>query len=272
MTPEFTAIVQKLIAEQGRDTLLNAAKCKALLADYTRGEYKKESRLLLQAIEAGVAQAIDGTDELDLCKQRQTRLLQEDYYLAPEMAADVVDMLGLVLRGDTSCAKKNVSASVNSQAQRTSTKSAEKLNDECNQYVSNKDYDTAIEKFSEAIAQYPNYHRFYCGRGNAYANKKQWDLAIEDYTKSIKIEPNYFWGYYHRGHTYFDTGDYNRAIQDCTNAIELDPQHALVYAIHGLAYNQIGQKQKAIQDLEKAVSLDPNNQWVKDRLKEIRGW
>jgi hypothetical protein len=100
MKTEFISIIQKLIAEQGRETLLAAAKCKAFLADYTRGEYKKESRLLLQAIEAGVAKAIEATDELDLCKQRQTRLLQEDYYLAPEMAADVVDMLAGVLRGD----------------------------------------------------------------------------------------------------------------------------------------------------------------------------
>jgi hypothetical protein len=58
MDAAFITIVQKLVSEQGKEALLNAARCKALLADYTRGEYKKESRLLLQALEAGVAKAI----------------------------------------------------------------------------------------------------------------------------------------------------------------------------------------------------------------------
>jgi hypothetical protein len=101
MNTEFIAIIKTLIAEQCREALLNTAKCKALLADYARGEYKKESRLLLQAIEAGVAKEIDATDELNLCKQRQVRVLHDEYFLAPEMAADVVDMLAAVLRGDT---------------------------------------------------------------------------------------------------------------------------------------------------------------------------
>jgi len=54
MDPDFIAILQKLIAEQGKEILLNTAKCKAFLSDYTRGEYKKESRLLLQVLDAGV--------------------------------------------------------------------------------------------------------------------------------------------------------------------------------------------------------------------------
>ena len=57
MEQGFIDILQKLIAEQGKEILLNASKCKALLADYTKNEYKKESRLLLQALDAG-AQAV----------------------------------------------------------------------------------------------------------------------------------------------------------------------------------------------------------------------
>ena len=47
MESEFVAILQKLVAEQGREALLNAAKCKAFLPDYTRNEYKKERRFIL---------------------------------------------------------------------------------------------------------------------------------------------------------------------------------------------------------------------------------
>jgi hypothetical protein len=99
MNQGFIAIIQKLIVEQGRETLLNPAKCKAFIADYAHGEYKKESRLLLQALEAGVQKAIDTTDELEICKKQQARVLQEEYFLATETAADVVDTLAIVLRG-----------------------------------------------------------------------------------------------------------------------------------------------------------------------------
>jgi len=102
MDPEFIAILQKLIAEQGRETLLNSVKCKAFLADYTRNEYKKESRLLLQALDAGVQKAIDKAENITICKKQQIRALSEEYSLAEERAVEVVDTLALVLRGDKS--------------------------------------------------------------------------------------------------------------------------------------------------------------------------
>jgi len=98
MNSTFVDILRKLISEQGREVLLNARTCKALLADYTRGEYKKESRLVLQAIEAGVAKEINGTVELEICKKQQARELQEEYGLAEAVAADIVDTFALVLR------------------------------------------------------------------------------------------------------------------------------------------------------------------------------
>jgi len=102
MNPEFVSILKKLIAEQGKETLLNATKCKALLSDYTRNEYKKESRLLLQALDAGVQKAIDKAENITICKKQQIRQLQEEYSLAEEKATEVVDVLALILRGDKS--------------------------------------------------------------------------------------------------------------------------------------------------------------------------
>jgi WD40 repeat protein len=106
MNQEFIAIIKKLIAEQGKQTLADPAKCKAFLADYTRGEYKKESRLLLQALEAGVQKAIEAADDISICKKQQIRVLREDFFLAEEVAADIVDLLILVLNGQEK--KKNI--------------------------------------------------------------------------------------------------------------------------------------------------------------------
>jgi hypothetical protein len=102
MDTAFTGILQKLIAEQGKDALIEARKCKAFINDYTGSDYKKERRFIVQAVEAGVAKAIAGAGDLASCKKAQVRELEEEFGLAPAVAADVVDTLALVLRGDTS--------------------------------------------------------------------------------------------------------------------------------------------------------------------------
>jgi tetratricopeptide (TPR) repeat protein len=99
MDSGFIDILKQLVKEQGNAALTDAKKCKALLADYTKGEHKKESRLLLQAVEAGMAKVIDGADELEPCKKAFTRDLEEEG-LNSTVAADIVNALALVLRGD----------------------------------------------------------------------------------------------------------------------------------------------------------------------------
>jgi hypothetical protein len=116
MNSEFTAILQKLIAEQGKETLLNHTKCKALLADYTRNDFKKESRLLLQVLDAGVQKAIDSAENITICKKQQIRLLREDYFFAEEIAKDVVDTLASVLLGDTAGTETQNAGSAREQA------------------------------------------------------------------------------------------------------------------------------------------------------------
>ena len=75
MEQGFVDRLKKLIDEQGKEALIDLRKCKPLLADYTRNEYKRESQWLVQAVEAGVAKAVAGADELELCKKAQIREL-----------------------------------------------------------------------------------------------------------------------------------------------------------------------------------------------------
>jgi len=98
MNPEFITILKKLVTEQGKEVLFNSAKCKAFLADYTHGEFKKESRLLIQTIEAGVPKAIDVSDNLSQCKQQQIRVLREEFFIAEEVAENIMDTLVLILK------------------------------------------------------------------------------------------------------------------------------------------------------------------------------
>jgi hypothetical protein len=97
MKAEFTALVQQLIAEQGREALFNVAKCKAFLADYTGSEYQSERRLLLQAVEAGIPTTIARTNDLAAGKQQCVQKLQDECFFAPNVAVGVVNLLSAVL-------------------------------------------------------------------------------------------------------------------------------------------------------------------------------
>jgi ribosomal protein L40E len=100
MNAEFTAVIQQLIAEQGKEVLFSIQKCKAFLSDYTRGGHKRETRLLLQAIEADATKELADAKDLAICKQKIARDLRDDFFINEVAAMDVVDMLAFVLRGD----------------------------------------------------------------------------------------------------------------------------------------------------------------------------
>jgi hypothetical protein len=100
MEAEFIASVKRLARERGREVLTDAAKCKALLADYTQNEFKKERHLLLVAIEVGAGKAIANAGDLAVCKKQQIHFLKEEHFIEEGKAVEVIELLALILRGD----------------------------------------------------------------------------------------------------------------------------------------------------------------------------
>jgi len=102
MDQAFIDILKQLVKEQGNTALTDAKKCKALLADYTRNEYKKQSRLLILTVEEGLSKVIEGAENISACKKAQIKELEEEHGINSAFAADIVDALAFILRGDTS--------------------------------------------------------------------------------------------------------------------------------------------------------------------------
>jgi tetratricopeptide (TPR) repeat protein len=73
-------------------------------------------------------------------------------------------------------------------------------------------------------------------RANAYAAKRDWEHALQDYSEALKRNPKFAAARRNRGLVYARTGDHERAIQDFTEAAQLDADdpHALIY--RGLVY------------------------------------
>ena len=238
MDKTFIDILQKLTAEQGKEALLNEAKCKALLADYTKGEYKKESRLLFQALKAGVQKAINTTQELASCKKQQAMLLHEEYGLDKKTAADTVNALAFVLRGDTADEETQAAFERGTKPDKASG--------------------PALIFFADRI-----------DRGDSCFEKGQHDEAISEFSEALKLNPDSARAYWSRAAAYVQKYRYDEAISDYTETIRLDPEIASNYVARGLAYKLKGNIDQAIKDFEKALSLKPNLDLAKEELRNI---
>ena len=135
-----------------------------------------------------------------------------------------------------------------------------------------RDYEQAVEKFTQAIEQNPTYAKAYINRGNSHYNLKEYEAAISDYNHALQINPEEVKAFVNRGNVrsilaeYSTDPDreYNQAIGDFNNALRLNPKEAEAYIRRGIVRSQLakysGDSQqdykKAINDFNQALNFD----------------
>jgi formylglycine-generating enzyme required for sulfatase activity len=92
---DFYQIVNQLITRYGVD-ILDAPRFKVLLGDYSQNSFPDESRLLLLAQKAGIHKKIARDPAQDVCGEI-TMIFSEEYFLEPEIAECMVQMLWSVI-------------------------------------------------------------------------------------------------------------------------------------------------------------------------------
>ncbi len=89
-------------------------------------------------------------------------------------------------------------------------------------FYQNKDYDRAIDAFSEALKSDPQNASIYVRRGLAFADKKNYDRALVDYNEALKLDPKNADVYIDRGNVFDAQKDHNRALAEYNQALKLD--------------------------------------------------
>jgi tetratricopeptide (TPR) repeat protein len=94
-----------------------------------------------------------------------------------------------------------------------------------NEYLANKQYDLAIQKFNEGISL--GDMKSYDGRGMAWLAKHEYERAIADFTQAAKSERGNYIAYLHRAEANEQKGNRDSAIDDYRRALTLAPDKAI---------------------------------------------
>jgi len=131
-------------------------------------------------------------------------------------------------------------------------------------YYDNKEYDTAIEKYEEAILESEDKIYPYASLmiGNSYWYKNDYEKAIENYKIAIENKPNYSMAYNNCALTYYyKLHNYKEAIESYKKAIELNPNNNGAFS--GFK-NLLLELEKDKKGLEDAVIISAKESYYKN--------
>ncbi|KAF8076017.1 activator of Hsp70 and Hsp90 chaperone [Lyophyllum atratum] len=104
---------------------------------------------------------------------------------------------------------------------------ANALKDLGNKAFAAKDYDKAIDLFSQAIAKDPSNHVLYSNRSAAKAGKKDWEGALADAEECIKLNPKWGKGWARKGAALHGARKYDEAIAAYQSGLAVEDSPAL---------------------------------------------
>ncbi|CAI4218489.1 unnamed protein product [Parascedosporium putredinis] len=104
--------------------------------------------------------------------------------------------------------------------------SADELKTKGNQAIAAKNFDEAIDFFTQAIAIQPENHILYSNRSAAHASKKDWKHALADAEKTTQLKPDWGKGWGRKGAALHGNGDLLGAADAYEEGLKIDPNNA----------------------------------------------
>lgn len=124
----------------------------------------------------------------------------------------------------------------------------------------NKDYSTAIQKFTLAIGLEPNFEKAILNRGQVYLVSEKYNEAIADFEKLTTLSDSAsISGFEFLAALYNQKGEREKAIETLGKGISKHSSHAQLYYNRAIFYFQDKKYAEALADLDKANQLKPND-------------
>lgn len=107
-------------------------------------------------------------------------------------------------------------------------------------------------------------------KGNAAFKGRQWNKAVNYYTEAIKLNEANATYYCNRAAAYLELGCFQQAAEDCSEAILLDKKNVKAYLRRGTARESLLCYKEAAQDFKHALVLEPRNKVASLAEKRLR--
>lgn len=107
-------------------------------------------------------------------------------------------------------------------------------------------------------------------KGNAAYKGKQWNKAVNYYSEAIKLNGKNATYYSNRAAAYLQLGCFQKAEEDCNRAISLDKKNVKAYLRRGTARESLLFYKDAAQDFKHALVLEPQNKVARHAEKRLR--
>jgi Tfp pilus assembly protein PilF len=123
-------------------------------------------------------------------------------------------------------------------------------------YLRSGNYDAAVNAYGCVIQQIDSsYIDAYVNRAVAYTARRQYDKALEDYTDALGLDSNSVPVYNNRGVLYTATEEYELALADFDRAISIDSNYAYSYINRGVLKAIGGDLDSAEADFFQAIDV-----------------
>ncbi|MEQ8189421.1 MAG: tetratricopeptide repeat protein [Candidatus Eremiobacterota bacterium] len=147
--------------------------------------------------------------------------------------------------------------------------------EEANDYLFNKEnYDKAIQKFDEILAENPGDIEAHFGRGMAYYKKDDLNTAKEEFNRVLQTNYSHPGACISIAGIYLKENDLQKAIELAERGLSSNPGVYVGYYIRGIAYVKTGKNAEGLADFKKYVENAPDDQTseqVKQWIKELEG-
>ncbi|MEE6512041.1 hypothetical protein FKM82_018932 [Ascaphus truei] len=142
---------------------------------------------------------------------------------------------------------------------------AEELKAQANEYFRVKDYDRAVQYYTQAIALSQDSAIYYGNRSLAYLRTECYGYALADASRAIQLDAKYIKGYYRRATSNMALGKFKAALKDYETVVKVRPQDRDAQMKFHECSKMVRQKA-----FERAIACEQQNRSVVDSL-DIEG-
>jgi len=156
-------------------------------------------------------------------------------------------------------ANKNYQLAINhyTEAVKINSIDHESYNNRANIYMDQNNFSAAIIDYKQALIIKQDYYVALDNMGALYARRAMFDFALYYFTKVLEQKPDYKPTYSNRAITFMSLKRYEEAIKDWQRFLSYQPNDPDVTNTIGECYRILGKNQEALGFINTAIQLDP---------------